>query len=862
MTRVRNLATFTIVLLAAFATLADDMRLGNDIRPTYQVITLNIDPSKTDYSGSTRISLKVEKESPVIRLHAEGIEISKVRLEGADGIVRTKHAVDKDVLTITPGKPLRPGNYGLRLEFTNEFNTQAVGLYRMETGGVGYAFTQFEAIDARKAFPCFDEPSFKIPFQLRVTAREGDEVISNTPVRDRSKSDGWTTFEFQTTKPLPTYLLAVAVGPMDSIEIPGLSVKGRIYTPKGQSNLATYTSKMVAPILKAQESYFATTYPYEKLDFIAIPEYWPGAMEHPGMITYKDSILLLDSNRVSSGQKRNAARIISHELAHQWFGNLVTMEWWDDLWLNEAFADWLGDKIVVQLYPGMKHDLNEMRGINGVMTTDARVTAEPIRKPVSTGADLLGNVGLAYDKGKAVIGMFERWIGPETFRRGVHAYLRENAWGNARADAFWKALSESAGADVATSMETFLVQPGVPLIEASVDGNVVTLRQTRFANYGASLDAQRWRIPVGLRAGSGKATVEKTVLMTEPEMKVEIEGIESLEWVMPHADGAGYYRWSVGDDSLLAIARHSTSVLTERERIAFLGNLGALLDAGLTGGDTYMEALGFFATDPEPLVVSAVISEIGGIDNAFVTDGLKDAFAVYVGKMLSPALERFGLEAQPGEDETVTGFRPRLLAWMGDVAGDEDVVAWAKESAARYMQDASSLDPAIAGVCLRLLAKDGDQELFDEMKKRFIEAQNPAVRSNYLGALGAFDDPEIRNQALAFVLEGPIRPNELFAIPSGIGDTSAGADLVFDWVTSNYGKISSRMPPLFLPYLTGIGGGCEIDRLTKAKEFFSRPENNVEGTDQQMGRVEAGVLDCVDLRQREGDRVRSYLEGV
>jgi alanyl aminopeptidase len=847
------------LILTASSIPAADMRLGNEVRPTYQVIELKVDPSTSGYTGSTRISLKVENEVPLVRLHADGIEISRVRLEGPGGTIRTKHNLTSDELTITPSTALAPGNYGLRIEFSNEFNTQAVGLYRMEANGTGYAYTQFEAIDARKAFPCFDEPSFKIPFQMRITARESDQVVTNTPVRFQTRSEGWKTLEFHTTKPLPTYLLALAVGPMDSIEIPNLSVPGRVYTPAGQAGLATYTAKMVDPILRAQEAYFATPYPYEKLDFIAIPEYWPGAMEHPGAITYKDDILLLDPARVSAGQRRNAARVISHELAHQWFGNLVTMDWWDDLWLNEAFADWFGDKIVVQLFPEMKHDLNERRDVNNVMTGDSRVTSVPIRKPIASGADLLGDVGLAYNKGKAVIGMFERWIGQDAFRKGVNEYLRANAWGNARAQQFWNALSDAAGEDVAGAMETFLVQPGVPLVTASVEGNVVKLAQTRFANYGAKLEAQSWQIPVALRVGSEDTTAVRTVLLDKPVIEVSFDDGESVGWIIPDADGAGYYRWAVGDEQLVTIAENAVDLLNDRERVAFLGNLGALLDGGLIGGDTYMEVLGLFATDPEPLVVSAVISELGGVEEAFVTDDLRDEFAEYVERMLAPALDRFGLEASPDEDETVTGFRPRLIAWMGDVAQNESVIAWAATRANGYMSDHSSLDPAIAGVCLGILAKDGDQELYEAMQKGFMDARNPAVRANYLAALGRFEDPKIRQQALAFTLEGPLRPNELFTIPMGIADTSVGANLMFDWVTTNYAEIASKMPPLFRPYLTGIGGGCDIDRLTRAKEFFARPEHNVEGTDQQMKRVEAGVLDCVDLRQREGEKVRGYL---
>lgn len=846
-------------LLSPAAARADVIRLGTDVRPTFQVVELKVDPSTKSYAGATRISLRVEKETPTIRLHAEGIEISKIRLEGAGETIRTKHVAGKDELTITPARPLAPGNYGLRIEFSNEFNTQAVGLYRMESNGAGYAFTQFQAIDARKAFPCFDEPSFKIPWQLRITAREADQVVTNTPARFESKSDGWKTIEFQTTKPLPSYLLAIAVGPMESVDMPNLGVPGKLYTPKGQAGLANYAANMTATILKAQEEYFRMKYPYEKLDFIAVPEYWPGAMEHPGAVTYKDSIILLDEKRISAGQRRNLARLISHELAHMWFGDLVTMEWWDDLWLNEAFADWFGDKIVVQLFPGMKHDLEELRDVNNVMTGDARVTSEAIRKPVASGADLLSDVGLAYNKGKAVIGMFERWIGAESFRKGVNDYLRANAWGNARSSAFWKALSEAGGSDVSTSMETFLEQPGLPLVEAAIDGNSVVLRQSRFAIYGSKLPAQSWRIPVGLRAGSGGRVLEKTVLLTQPEMRVALD-VESIDWVMPDADGAGYYRWSVGDAPLVALAGRAADTLSDRERVAFVGNLGALLDGGLIGGDTYMQVLGLFAGDPEPLVVSAVISELQGVENAFVTDDLRDEFGAYVGRMLTPALERFGLEQKPGEDPTVTGFRPRLIAWLGDVAGDPKVVEWGKGEARRYMADPSSVDPAIASVCLELLAEDGDMDLFEEMKKRFAEAQNPAVRANYLGALGAFDDVEIRKAALAYALEGPLRPNELFTIPGDIADDSAGAEMMFAWTTGNFETISGKMPPLFRPYLTGIGAGCDIDRLTRTKAFFAKPEHSVEGTDVQMKRVEAGVLDCVDLRQREGAKVRAWLE--
>jgi alanyl aminopeptidase len=853
----------TTLLLLVFATstaFASVTRLGDIVEPVKQTIKLTVDPSTPAYSGSTEIALRVNQTADHIRLHADGIEISSLELLAPTGPLETEHAVQDDVLTVTAGTPIEAGEYTLRIEFSNEFNTQAVGLYRMEAEGVGYAYTQFEDIDARKAFPCFDEPAFKIPFQLTITAREQDTVVTNTPVASESVADGWKTIAFGQTKPLPTYLLAIAVGPMDSVEIPGLPVPGRIYTPKGMTGMATYSAQLTAPILEALQDWFGMPYPYEKLDFISIAEYWPGAMEHPGAITFSDRILLLDPQQVSARQKRVAALVIAHELAHQWFGNLVTMEWWDDLWLNESFADWMGDKMVVQLYPEMRHDLAEMGSVNRIMSTDSRATAEPVRQPVEKAGDLIANVGLAYAKGKAVIDMFERWIGETAFRSGVHQYLEQNAWGNAEAADFWRALSEAAGSDVASSMATFLEQPGVPLVEVSAAGNTVFLKQSRFANHGVELPPQTWRIPVALRIGADGQVLQRTVLLAEPEQQLVLPGVDSIEWIMPAADGAGYYRWSIGDEPLKVLVSDASDLLSDRERIALMGNLGAALDGGMIGGETHVQAVSSFANDPEPLVISAVLDELDKVDNTFVTPELEDGFAAYIKRSLSPLVDRYGVAQRTGESETVTAFRPRLLLWMGAVARDESIVAWAKETSQRYAQDPSSVDPSLAGVSLRIVAKDGDAKLFEEYARRFEEASSPALRSNYLQALGAFEDPAIRDRALTYVLEGPLRPNELFTIPTGIAQTNEGANLTFQWMTDHYAQITQRMPPLFVPFLARFGGGCDAERLERAKRFFSDPAHRVDGTDKQLEQTETQVMDCVRLQEREAENVAAYLK--
>ena len=859
MIRVRLLVVLLMLPFAAATAWASDGRLDGNVHPTRQSINLTVDPSTTTYSGSTVISLRAEARAATFSLHADNIEISRLELRDTDGRLEADHALQGDVLTITPAKQLTSGEYTLHIEFSNEFNRQAVGLYRMEADGVGYAYTQFEDIDARKAFPCFDEPAFKIPFQLTITAREPDTVVSNTPIVSESSGDGWKTLTFQQTKPLPTYLLAIAVGPMDSIEMPGLKLPGRIYTQKGMAGLATYSAQMTAPILDALEIWFGTPYPYEKLDFISIAEYWPGAMEHPGAITFADRLLLLDPQQVSATQKHIAALVIAHELAHQWFGNLVTMEWWDDLWLNESFADWMGDKIVIELYPELRHDLALLGRVNSIMSTDSRASAEPIRQPVENAGDMVANVGLAYAKGKAVIDMFERWIGAAAFRSGVQQYLEENAWGNARAADFWGALSEVAGADVASSMATFLEQPGVPLIEVSAEGNTVILKQSRFAHHGVELAPQTWRVPVALRIGADGRTLERTVLLTEPRQRFEIEGVRSIDWIMPAADGAGYYRWSLGDEPLRVLVADAGKLLNDRERYALMGNLGAALDGGMIGGGTYIRAISLFANDPEPLVISAVLDELDKVEGTFVTPELEDAFADYIKRSLSPVVDRFGVAQRPGESETVTAFRPRLLLWMGAVARDESIIAWAQQTHGKYRQDPSSVDPSLAGVSLRIVAKEGDGKTFDDFVEQLEKAENPAIRSNYLRALGVFDDPAIRERALAYALEGSLRPNELLIIPSSIAQSAEGANRSFRWMTENYAQIAQRIPPFYVPFLARFGGGCDAERLERAKAFFSDPAHNVEGTDKQLEQTESQVMDCVRLRKREAGSVAAYL---
>jgi alanyl aminopeptidase len=798
-----------------------------------------------------QVELNVARPTRTFRFHAQGISIVSLRLsEGQRPIDAAYSASEGNTVLVTAGERLAPGRYALAIDFHNRFNRQAVGLYKMVTkDGEPYLFTQLEAVDARRAFPIWDEPAFKIPYQLSVTIPAIYDAVSNTPVTSETASGDTKTIHFARTKPLPSYLLALAVGKFDYTPIEGLGVPGRVVAPKGQGHLSGLAVKVTPPLLAALEKYFGSKYPYEKIDLIAVPEYWAGAMENPGAITYRDSILLVDPVRATPGQRQELMSITAHELAHMWFGDLVTMEWWNDLWLNESFADWMGDKITDQVFPELEHAVRELQGVQNVMSGDARATADPIRRADAAPEEALSSVGLAYNKGKAVLAMFEQWIGPEKFRQGVLAHLKANEWGNATAEEFFASLARHAPAGTAEALETFIEQPGVPLVRVERIGpNTLRLTQKRFTT-GETKPAM-WKIPVTLRYDGGT----KAVLLDGPSKTVTLD-VDRAEWIYPHAHAAGYYRWVMPDAELAALAKRAPEVLEPRERLAFIGNLGALFRAGTLHGDTYMQLLEGFAADSDPHVTSALQSALGEVETTFISADLRPRFAPYVRRTLGPMLDRIGLTPRPDESHSVASVRPNLLRWLAE-AGDERVWAFVREQLPKYLQDPKSVDPSLAGTIIGLSASRGDEALFEEYRKRFENAATPTERGRFLSGMSRFEDPAIKRRVREYALTGPVRPTEVFTLV-GNTDDAAEREELYQWITANYDALMKKLPPT---YTTGIGfiaNGCEPDRVARARQFFA--EKKVTGTERSLARVAEQVNDCAALRTRELEAVTRYL---
>ncbi len=844
----------------------DPFRLGSVVRPLYEDIELSVDPSLNNYRGEVRIAIEVTADIDSFRIHAREMTLESIGLNQRDDRWRLSATEgESGLLTLHSDRIIPRGRYDLRITFSNDFDTRAHSLYRLEYEDIPYLFTQFEATDARGAFPCFDEPEFKIPWQLVLTAPASDMVLSNTPIETTAELDGGmvrTTFE--TTPPLPSYLLAIAVGPFDTVEVPGMKIPTRVVCAQGRGHLAQTTVELTPPIVDALERYFGRAYPYKKLDLIAVPEFWAGAMENPGAITFRDTILLLDPESVTASQRRRLASVNAHELAHQWFGNLVTMQWWDDLWLNESFATWLGNKITDQVFPEFHLAATSVESAEMAKSIDARESTRAIRAPVYGNENMESmDAGITYSKGAAVLGMFESFLGEETFQEGVRGYISANAEGNATASDLFEALGRASGMDVASAMSTFTDQPGIPNVRVNQlgDGRLEFV-QTRFSNFDKELAAERnWIIPIVFRWSDGHQTHTQRLLLSDRSQIVDLPGGANPRWIHPNDEERGYYRWELDPDQLRSLVEDSAQNLSLRERVALVGVLTSQLDAGRLDGGSYLELSRVLCEDSAPEVIDAALVSLSEVRVAFVTDEDLPAFQEYVRSTLRPILKRYGLSARDGEDEAINLLRPSLIQWLGLYADDAEVQAFAREVTDRYLEDHSSVDPSIAGTCLQVAALHGGWRLYNAFRKGFESATIPAERSRFLAAMGHFDDHAMQEAALHYTLQGPTRPQEVFTIPMGVAQTNLeNPDFMWHWFQQNFDAISEKIPEMYRAFLPYFAMGCDEARVADAREFFATKKDDIPGYERTLAKVAEQITHCAQMRERESSSVRNYLQ--
>ncbi|MDB4281527.1 M1 family metallopeptidase [Paraglaciecola sp.] len=828
-------------------------RLSTLIKPSFQQITLKVDPDSPTFSGETTITIDVTKATDIIGFYQKDLNIQQAYLTNGDiRIPLTVSSHDYDIQQGKATQKIAANRYTLHIVFDGNFNTTSDGMYLSKFEGLNYVFTQFEDMYARRAFPSFDEPGFKIPYQVTVMSPEKHTVLSNTLVNKRTVKDGWQTVEFNKTKPMPTYLVALAVGELDAYDIPNLSVPGKIYTPKGQSQRTKFAAKNTAGILQNLESYFGSAYPYQKLDFVAVPNFTFGAMENVGLVTYRSSLLLLD-DEPRLAEQSSTLNVIAHELAHMWYGNLVTMSWWDDLWLNEAFASWMASKVMMDLYPEQNFKGRLVQ--EGAFGADASPTVKPVKKVVKSQTDVMDGLGLNYSKGESILQLIESMVGEEAFQKGIQTYMKNNAFSNAQADDLWKVLSTVADFDVPAMMKTYLEQPSYPLVEFAANGEI---SQTRYHVKGAAVKEQTWIVPLAISyKKNGKVSRTNLFLNTAKQSVIELA---EADWIFPNENAMGYMRWKVSAEQLAALL-DDLSVLNVREKKSLLYNTEALFSAGEIELAEMMTVMDALVDDSNPMIGAAVVSTMS--DFLYLVDKDNEAiFGRFIAKKLAPWFERLGVEDKPGDSTDTTRLRGSVYGMLSRYANTPKVEKVSAQLANQYLADPTSVPRSIATRALRYMARFNDQDWFTKLRDFYVANTDANIRGTISRAMIFTDEQQI-SKTLDFALSDHVSPanamTNVYAAISGLDDQT----MFYVWLDKNFDALSKKMPAYHIARMPEyFSSSCDADNIMLAEKFYAGKKKNFEGMARSYDIAIYSAKQCQSLKDNNQANFNRYLKAA
>jgi alanyl aminopeptidase len=802
----RRLAAACLLAASAWAADPPPLRLDDSVRPVRYAADLTLRPEATVFSGTIDIDVELAKPTTLIWLNAVDITIRQARF------IRTRQAIpaavepgDANTIGLRLPAAAAAGAARLHIEYEGKISLRnSAGIFQGRDGGENYLFTQFEAIDARRAYPCFDQPNFKTPWQLTLHVPQRHTAISNAPqTLETREAGGMKKVVFGATKPLPSYLIAFAVGSFDIVD-GGRAGKNRvpvrIIAPKGKGYQAKYAAEVTAPIIDRLEDYFGSPFPYDKADQVAIPlTYGFGAMENAGMVTYGQTILLSDPALDTPQRQRQYARDAAHELAHQWFGDLVTLAWWDDTWLNEAFATWMESKILAEWKPEWNSRLNDLGATFGGMRNDSLLSARRIRQPIETLNDISNAFdGITYDKGAAVIRMFESWAGEAQFQAGVRAYLNRYSFRNATVHDFLDAISSAGQPRLTQAFSTFLEQPGVP--EVSVELNCsgaprLELLQQRHLGIGAKDAAgETWQIPVCVRYQTSAGPRKECFLLDRASAEFPLRQATGCPSILTaNHNASGYYETSYSADLLPKLLNDRSGFLNAAERRSLLHDLGALVDSGEAKPGDALAAVVPFAEAPERQVVAEAQALAGSVRRLVPSALLPNYYRFIRGAFGSRAAE-LGWTPKPDDDAETRLQRASLVPFVAVVGDDTALQREARRLADGWLRDRKNIDPDMLNAVLSTAAHSGNRALFDSLLAALNQTQDRRTRAVLINALSLFSDPMLAQDALNLLLAPDFDPRESLALLYGPLGSRPTEWLPFEFVRANYDRLVPRLP--------------------------------------------------------------------
>jgi alanyl aminopeptidase len=848
--------------------------------PESYTLSFKVDPAKADFSGATTIKLKLKQASDHVWLHGQALKVSKVTVTDAAGKRHVATYVDaapnEGVVRVDFGRRLKPQELTLAFEYSAPLNLQLQGLYKVSHEGKPYAMTQGEPISARYAFPGFDEPDFKTPFNISLTIPNAEKGVANTKeISDKPAGDGWKTLTFSQTKPLPTYLVAFGVGPWDIVKGPDISpdayrsepLELRGVAAAGEGHRMQHVLGETPSIIHALEDYYGFGYPWDKLDLLAAPDFAAGAMENPGLVTFRDWLLLLDPDSPAT-YVRGSFNVTAHELAHQWTGDTVTTAWWNDIWLNEAFATWMQQKVTMKVHPEYRADLDRIHGAQGAMNNDSLVSARQIRQPITGAGDIMTAFdGITYQKGASVLGMFENYVGEATFQKGMRAYIQAHKFGNATADDLVSSIATAAGkgADFQRDFKSFLNQSGVPYVQTRLSqsgGNTVLhLSQSRYLPVGSTGSSQRiWGVPVCVRYGVAGGSKVACEMLDTASGSIALAGASTPTWVMPNADAHGYYRFGMSKADLASLGQQIGG-LADTEQLAYADAVGASFRHGDIDAADALAALKPLAGAKTREVVIAPLGTFEWIyGNLATTDAQRAKLADWASTAYLPAMQKLGYRRKAGEADGDSLQRSALASFLGldvKLPAVRAELLTQGDAALRRKNDGSldlaAADPDLLGSALAVAVQTHGKPAVDALIAELPKTSDPASRNAMLAGLSQVEDPALAEQVRNFALSKDVKVGEMASLLRGSRDNEASRNALWTWSVAHYDQLVARTGSFAggrLPSMIG-GGGCSQAEADRLQSFFQPRLKQVSGADRGLAQERESTLLCAALKAKQ-----------
>ena len=808
----------TLPAMGAPPTELDPFRLPDGVRPSRYDVLLRPSLADASFGGSVRIELRVDDATDELVLNADELTITSCEVDGAAATWRLEPATER--LFVTPATAIAAGASVLTIEFDGVLNDKLRGFYRstyVDGDGVEQviAATQMQATDCRRAFPCWDEPEFKAVFAVTLDVEDGLTAISNSPEVERRTEHGRHVIRFADTMVMSSYLVAFVVGRLettDTVDVDGTPLR-LVHVP-GKGHLTEFGLDVGAFCLRWFQTYYAIAYPGAKVDLVALPDFAAGAMENLGCITFRESLLLVDPATSTQSERQLVVDVVAHELAHMWFGDLVTMRWWNGIWLNEAFATFMEVAACEAYRPDW--DRWTAFGVERSVAfeTDSLESTRSVEFEVRSPADCDGMFDvLTYQKGGALLRMLEQYLGPERFRVGVSHYLTLHSYSNTETNDLWDAIEETSGEPVRRIMDSWIWQPGYPLVSASVVDGALELRQRRFRfddddEHGGHDDApQRWAIPVHVRIGDD----ETTLLLDGDTVSIPLDGDDRSLPVVVNAGGHGFYRVAYSDDLRSRLDATTIASLSTLERYNLVDDAWAATLAGRMSATELLTFLRAFESERDHAVWQAIATSLRGLGRLFDDGAALDVFQHQVRDLATPALDALG---EPIDDEAdlTSKLRGLLVGLAGVLGGDVGVQARCREWFDAASADPTSVDPELTAAATSVVAATGDADTYRQMRDRFLTAPTPQEQLRHLYALAEFDDEALVLKTCEFAFSSAVRTqNAPFLLRTAIANRHHGP-AAWAFVRDHWAEALDRFP------------SSTIVRMVESIRLLSTPE--------------------------------------